>query len=154
MTPPRVPHGYHSVTPYLVLDGAAKALDWYKEAFGAKEVMRLGGPDGKIGHAEIEIGDSRIMLADENPAFDAHAPGRFGGSPISIVLYVAEVDSVVAKTVAAGATLRREVEDKFYGDRMGTILDPFGHTWHISTHVEDVSPEEIERRLQEMTKNA
>lgn len=154
MSPSPVPHGYHTATPYLVVDGAAKALDWYKDAFSAKEIMRLGGPDGKVGHAEIEIGDSRIMLADENPEFEAHAPSRFGGSPISIVLYVADVDSVVAKAVATGGILRREVEDKFYGDRMGTIADPFGHTWHISTHVEDVSPEEIERRLQAMSKDA
>ncbi|MGE0223511.1 MAG: VOC family protein [Acetobacteraceae bacterium] len=146
----QIPHGYHSVTPYLIVDGAARALDWYRAVFAAREVMRLGQPDGQVGHAEIEIGDSRIMLADEAPAMEAHAPGRYGGSPASIVLYVTDVDAVVKKATDAGATLKTPVEDKFYGDRMGTIRDPFGHTWHVATHIEDVSPEEIERRARSL----
>jgi PhnB protein len=152
--PTPVPQGYHNVTPYLIIDGAARAIAWYRDVFGATEAMRLGGPDGKVGHAEIVIGDSHVMLADENAEMEAHAPGRYGGSPSSIVLYVPDVDAVVSKAVSAGARLLREVELKFYGDRMGSIADPFGHTWHVSTHVEDVPPEEIERRLAEMSKQS
>jgi PhnB protein len=146
-----VPTGYHNVTPYLVVDGAAAALAWYTKAFNAREMMRLAAPGGKIGHAEIEIGDSRIMLADEAPAHNAKAPGAFGGSPISLHLYVPDVDAVVARATAAGATVKSPPENKFYGDRQGTVLDPFGHTWHISTHIEDVTNTEIERRMRAMT---
>ena len=142
-----VPAGYNSLTPYLIVDGAARAITWYSEALNALELMRLSAPGDKIGHAEIEIGDSRIMLADEAPDHDAKAPGAFGGSPISLLLYVSDVDAMMTKAAAAGATIKAQPEDKFYGDRMGTLVDPFGHTWHISTHIEDVTVEEIERRM-------
>lgn len=142
-----VPAGYHSVTPYLIIDGAARALPWYVQVFGAREVMRLSAPQGKIGHAEIEIGDSHVMIADELAELQARGPASFGGSPVSLHVYVPDVDAIVARAVAAGAEVKSPVQDKFYGDRMGTLLDPFGHTWHISTHIEDVAPDEIERRL-------
>ncbi len=146
-----VPPGYHTLTPYLIVNGAAAALGWYVQAFGARELMRVPGHDGKVGHAEIEIGDSRIMLADENLAVDAKSPGAFGGSPISLHLYVPDVDAMIARAAAAGATIKTDPVDKFYGDRMGTLLDPFGHIWHIATHIEDVTAEEIERRLASMS---
>ncbi len=146
-----VPAGYHSLTPYLIVDGADRALSWYAEAFGARELMRLAGPEGRIGHAEIEIGDSRVMLADEAPVHNARAPGAFGGSPVSLHLYVPDVDTLIAKAVSMGAEVKSQPEDKFYGDRMGSLLDPFGHTWHVASHVEDVSNEEIERRLVAMS---
>lgn len=146
-----VPAGYHSLTPYLIVDGAARAIAWYADAFGAREAMRLAAPGGTIGHAEIDIGDSRIMLADENPAVGAKAPGALGGSPVSLHLYVADVDAVVARAADAGATVRSPPEDKFYGDRMASLLDPFGHIWHIATHIEDVPHAEIERRMAEMS---
>jgi PhnB protein len=146
-----VPPGHHSLTPYLIVAGADRALSWYAHAFGARELMRLSGPGGSIGHAEIEIGDSRIMLADEAPTHDARAPGAFGGSPISLHLYVPDVDASLAKAVAAGATVKSPAENKFYGDRSGSILDPFGYTWHVSTHIEDVTVEEIERRMAAMS---
>ena len=142
-----------AVTPYLIVSGADRALAWYKDALGARELVRLGAPDGRVGHAEIEIGDSRIMLADESPEMNAHAPAHHNGSPVSFVLHVADVDAVVAKAVAAGAALTSAIEDKLYGERMGSIRDPFGHTWHVTTHIEDVTPEEIERRVQSMMKS-
>jgi PhnB protein len=148
-----VPEGYHVVTPYLIVDGAAKALDFYKQVFGAKERMRMPGPGGKVGHAEINIGDSVIMLADEHPEMGARGPKSFGGSPTSIVVYVENVDATVKAAVGAGAKIVRPIEDKFYGDRSGTIEDPFGHHWHVSTHVEDVSPEELQRRAAAMAKS-
>jgi PhnB protein len=148
-----VPEGYHAVTPYLIVDGAAKALDFYKQVFGAKERMRMPGPGGKVGHAEINIGDSVIMLADEHPEMGARGPKSIGGSPTSIVLYVENVDATVKAAVGAGAKILRPVEDKFYGDRSGTIEDPFGHHWHVSTHVEDVSSEELQRRAAAMAKS-
>ena len=141
-----VPEGYHAVTPYLVVDGAAKALDFYGRVFGATERMRMPGPGGKIGHAEISIGDSVIMLADEHPEMGARGPRAYGGAAVSLHLYVPDVDETVRKAQAAGAKLVRPVEDKFYGDRMGSIEDPFGHHWHVSTHKEDVSPDEMGRR--------
>ena len=141
-----IPEGYHNVTPYLIVDGGAKALDFYKRVFGAVERMRMPGPGEKVGHAEISIGESVIMLADEHPEMGARGPGAFGGSPVSLVLYVVDVDATVRTAVAAGATLLRPVEDKFYGDRSGTIEDPFGHHWHVSTHKEDVPPDEMARR--------
>jgi PhnB protein len=139
-----------ALTPYLIIDGAEQAIAWYAKAFGAHEVMRLAAPGGKIGHAEIEIGDSRIMLADESPAMGAKAPAAFGGSPVSLHLYVADVDATMHQATAAGATIKNPPEDKFYGDRLGSLLDPFGHTWHISTHIEDVTIEEIQRRMAAM----
>jgi PhnB protein len=141
-----IPDGYHSVTPYLVVDGAAAAIEFYKKAFGATEVMRMPAPGGRIGHAEIKIGDSHVMLADENPEMNARSPKSVGGSPISLLLYVEDVDKTVERAVAAGAKLNRPVEDKFYGDRMGGIEDPFGHQWYLGTHIEDVSPEEMRKR--------
>jgi PhnB protein len=142
-----IPPGYHTITPYLIVDGAARALAWYGEAFAARELMRLPAPGGTIGHAEIEIGDSRIMLADESPSMGAKAPGAFGGSPVSLFIYVPDVDAAMAKASAAGATVKSQPEDKFYGERMGSLLDPFGHTWHLATHIEDVTVEEIQRRM-------
>jgi PhnB protein len=147
-----IPDGYHNVTPYLIVDGAAKALDFYKQAFGAKERMRMGSPGGKVGHAEIQIGDSVIMLADEHPEMDARGPRAFGGSPVTVHLYVDNVDATVKSAEAAGAKIMRPVQDQFYGDRSGTIEDPFGHRWHVSTHVEDVPPDEMERRAAEAMK--
>ena len=148
-----IPEGYHNVTPYLIINGAARALDYYKNVFGATERMRMPGPDGKIGHAEITIGDSMIMLADEHVEMGARAPGAFGGSAVSIMLYVNDVDSTVKTAVAEGAKLLQPVEDKFYGDRMGTIEDPFGHHWHIGTHKEDVPADELKRRAAAMAKS-
>ncbi|HVZ09489.1 VOC family protein [Rhodopila sp.] len=145
-----VPAGYHSITPYLVVNGATKALDWYREVFGAREVMRLDAPGGRIGHAEFQIADSRLMIADENPDCDARGPAAFGGSPITLLLYVPDVDAVFAKATAAGAEVKRPPADMFYGDRSATVVDPFGHSWHISTHIEDVSEDEIKRRLAKM----
>ena len=140
-----VPEGYHTVTPYLIVKGAAQALDFYARAFGAVERLRIDG-GGKIGHAEIAIGDSCVMLADEHPEVDALSPTTVGGSPVSLHLYVEDVDAVVARAVAAGATLVRAVADQFYGDRVGGIADPFGHRWFIATHKEDLSNEELQRR--------
>jgi PhnB protein len=141
-----IPDGYHSVTPYLIVDGAAGAIEFYKRAFGATELLRIGGAGGRIGHAEVRIGDSPVMLADEHPEMQSKGPRSFGGSPVSIVLYVENVDAFVEKAVAAGAKLTRPVEDKFYGDRGGSIEDPYGHIWHVMTHVEDVPPEEMQKR--------
>ena len=141
-----IPDGYHSVTPYLILDDAARALEFYKQAFGAVELLRMPGPNGKIGHAEIRIGDSPIMLADEAPAMGARSARSIGGSPISLMVYVEDVDALVAQAVAAGGKLVRPVADQFYGDRTGGIDDPFGYHWYLATHVEDVPPDELERR--------
>lgn len=141
-----IPDGYQAVTPYLSLTGAADAIDFYKKAFGAKEVMRMPGPGGKIGHAEIEIGGSRIMLADEHPEMNFRGPKSFGGTTVHIHLYVEDVDKVVNQAVAVGAKIVRPVADQFYGDRLGSLEDPFGHVWHVSTHKEDLSPEELKKR--------
>jgi PhnB protein len=141
-----IPDGYRSLTPYLIVADGAGAVAFYGRAFGAKERLKLIRPDGKIGHAELEIGDGVVMLADEYEPVGAKAPAAYGGSPVSLHLYVEDVDVVAARAVAAGGTMRAPVEIKFYGDRQGTIEDPFGHVWHISTHIEDVSPEEIDRR--------
>ena len=141
-----IPAGYHAVTPYLSIRGAAQALEFYKKAFGAKEVLRMQGPDGKVGHAEIKIGDSHIMLADEFPEMGARSPQSLGGSPVSILLYVEDVDAQAKLAVAAGAKVVRPVKDQFYGDRSGSFEDPFGHQWHIATHVEDVAPDEMHKR--------
>ena len=141
-----IPDGYHSVTPYLIVRGGVAAIDFYKKAFGAVELFRMDGPGGKIGHAEIRIGDSPIMLADEHPEIGAKSPQMIGGSPVSIMLYVEDVDAVVAQAVAAGAKVVRPVADQFYGDRSGGLEDPFGHSWYVATHKEDVSMEEMHRR--------
>ncbi len=141
-----IPDGYHTATPYLIVSNAAKAIEFYEKAFGARELTRLPMPGGKVGHAELQIGDSRIMLADEFPAWDARSPKTVGGSPVIIALYVEDVDAVVSRAVAAGAKLFQPVADQFYGDRTGSLTDPFGHKWNIATHKEDVSAEEIEKR--------
>ena len=141
-----IPEGYHSITPYLIIKGAAEAIEFYKKAFGATELLRMPYPDGKIGHAELKIGDSPFMLADEVPDMKYRGPEALGGSPVSILLYVNDVDAVFKKAIAEGAKEDRAVEDKFYGDRAGSLIDPFGHTWHVATHKEDVTPEEMERR--------
>jgi PhnB protein len=142
-----IPDGYHTVTPYLIIKGAADALEFYKKAFGATELFRMAQPDGKIGHAEIKIGDSPIMLADEFPEMGYRSPQSLGGSPVSILLYVEDVDGLFNQAVGAGAKIDKPLEDKFYGDRGGSLVDPFGHIWHIATHKEDVSPEEMEKRM-------
>jgi PhnB protein len=145
-----IPDGYHSVTPYLIIRGAAQAMDFYSKAFGAQEQFKMPGPDGKIGHAEMRIGDSVIMLADENPNMGHKSPATLGGSPISILLYVEDCDAVFNQAVKAGAEVERPLANQFYGDRTGGVKDPFGFSWYIATHVEDVSPEEMERRAKEM----
>jgi len=142
-----IPDGYHTVTPYLIIKGAADAIDFYKRAFGATELFRMPQPDGRIGHAEIKIGDSPIMLADEHPEMGFRGPQTLGGSPVSILLYVEDVDAVFNQAITAGAKQDRPVEDKFYGDRGGSLTDPFGHIWHIATHQEDVSPAVKEKRV-------
>jgi PhnB protein len=144
--PKPIPDGHRSVTPYLMVDGAAKAIEFYQKAFGGKEALRLPMPDGRIGHAEILFGDSRIMLADEYPEMNAKSPKAYGGSPVHIHLYVPNVDEVAKSALAAGAQELRPVQNQFYGDRSGSFQDPFGHVWHIATHVEDVPPEEIAKR--------
>jgi PhnB protein len=151
MTVKSIPDGYHSVTPYLVLSGATEAIDFYKQAFGATELFQVPAPGGKIGHAEIKIGDSTIMLADEFPEMGYKSPRTLGGSPVSIMIYVEDVDAVFDRAIAAGGKEQRPVKDQFYGDRSGTLEDPFGHVWHVATHKEDVSAEEMERRAAEHT---
>jgi len=141
-----IPDGYHSVTPYLIFDNAAAALEFYKKALGAVELMRFPAPGGKIGHAEIRIGDSPVMLSDESPEMNARSARTIGGSPISLLVYVEDVDALVARAVAAGAKLVRPVANQFYGDRTGGIDDPFGYHWYIATHVEDVPPDELKKR--------
>ena len=141
-----IPDGYTALTPYLIVNGAASAIEFYQTIFGAIELFRLADPGGKVGHAELMINDSRIMLADEFPERGARGPVSVGGSPVRMLLYVADVDDTVNRAVAAGAKLVRPVEDQFYGDRAGGLEDPFGHYWHVATHIEDVSAEEMERR--------
>jgi PhnB protein len=141
-----IPDGYHTATPYLIVNGGARAIDFYRQAFGAKEIMRMPGPNGRVGHAEIKIGDSHIMLADESPEMGARSPKTIGGTPVSIMLYVEDVDRMFKQAVDAGGKSVRPVEDQFYGDRMGSLEDPFGHMWHIATHKEDLSLEEIKKR--------
>lgn len=139
-----IPEGYHSVTPYLIIKGAAAAIDFYKKAFGATEVFRMPDASGKlVGHAEIKIGDSHIMMADEYPEMGYRSPQSLGGTPVSILLYVDEVDATIPRAVAAGAKLVQPIKDQFYGDRSGTLHDPFGHVWTVATHKKDVSPEEM-----------
>jgi PhnB protein len=145
-----IPEGYHSVTPYLVVKGAAKAIDFYRRALGATELFRMADGD-RIGHAELKIGDSHVMLADEYPERGFFAPQGAGKAGVSLMLYVENVDEVVDRAVAEGAKLERKVENQFYGDRSGGVIDPFGHRWYIATHVEDVSPEEMDRRMKAQT---
>jgi PhnB protein len=149
-----IPAGYHSVTPYLIVSGAARAIEFYKKAFGAAEVLRLQSPDGKVGHAEVKIGDCHIMLADEFPEMGAKSPQSIGGTPVGLCIYLANVDAAFDKAVAAGGKVDRPVQDQFYGDRSGTIIDPFGHKWTLATHIEDVPQEEVERRFAAMMKPA
>lgn len=149
-----IPEGYHSITPYLSVQGAAEAIAFYKKAFGAKEVMRMPGPKGKIGHAEIQIGDSRIMLADEFPEMNFRSPRSVGGTPVNIHLYVENVDKVMKKALASGAKAVRPVADQFYGDRGGSLEDPFGHIWHIATHIEDVPTKELKKRAAALAASA
>ena len=144
-----IPEGYPRVTPYLIVDGGSAAIDFYSSVLGATERMRMDGPDGKIGHAEIEIGDSVVMLADEHPEMNARGPRSIGGSPVSMMVYVEDVDDVFSRALDAGAKELRPVEKHFYGDRMGAFEDPFGHEWNVATHVEDVPPEEMEKRAAE-----
>ncbi|HEX4044740.1 MAG TPA: VOC family protein [Gammaproteobacteria bacterium] len=147
-----VPKGYHSITPYLMISNAAKAIDFYKKVFGAKEVMRVEHTPGKINHAELQIGDSKIMLSDECPEMNARSPQTYGGSPVSIHLYVKNVDAVVNQAVAAGAKLFKPIETMFYGDRSGMLTDPYGHLWCVSTHVENVSAAEMKKRMAKLFK--
>lgn len=141
-----IPEGYHSVTPYLSIKGAAAAIDYYKEVFGATELFRMPGPEGKIGHAEIKIGNSPIMLADEYPDMEFLSPKTLGGTPIGLMIYVDDVDTMFKNAIGAGAKELKPLQNQFYGDRSGTLKDPFGHVWTVATHVEDVAPEEMERR--------
>jgi PhnB protein len=147
-----IPAGYNSVTAYLSIRGAAQAIEFYKKAFGAKEMFRMPGPDGKLGHAEIQIGDSRVMLSDEYEAMGFLGPQTRGGTTVLIHLYVKDVDATVARAVAAGAKVVRPVQDQFYGDRSGSIEDPFGHRWHVATHTRDLSMAEIKRGAEQMAK--
>lgn len=149
-----IPDGYHTVTPYLIVDGAARAIEFYVRAFNAKESMRMPGPGDKIMHAEIKIGTSPIMLADEFPKSNALSPKSTGGSPVILMLYVEDVDALFAQALAAGARVERAVQDQFYGDRTCTVIDPFGHRWTIATHIEDVSRDEIDRRAAAMKAGA
>ena len=141
-----IPDGYHSVTPYLIIKGAADAIEFYKKAFGATELFRMDH-QGKVGHAELKIGDSPIMLADESTEMGYKSPTTLGGSPVSIMIYVDDVDTIFKQAIGAGGKEQKAVQDQFYGDRSGTLKDPFGHVWHVATHVEDVSPQEMEKRM-------
>lgn len=154
MTTKSTPEGYHSVTPYLIIKGAAGAIEFYKRSFGAVELMRMPRPDGKIAHAELRIGDSPIMLADENLEMGYRSPHSLGGAGINLMLYVDQVDDSFRRALAGGAKELQPVKDQFYGDRSGTLQDPFGHTWTIATHVEDISPEEMRRRAEQFMPKA
>ena len=144
------PEGYNTVMPYLVVKEAAKAIEFYKKVLGATEIMRMPGPGGRIMHAELRVGDTVIMMADEMPAMNALSPQTVGGTPVGLMVYVKNVDEVFKSAIAAGAKTEREVADQFYGDRNGTFVDPFGHKWTVGTHVEDVSPEEMKARMAKM----
>lgn len=142
-----IPDGFHTLTPYVIVKGCAEAIEFYKKAFGAEELFRMPGPDGKtIGHAEIKIGDSIVMMSDECPEFGAQSPQTLKGTPVSFMVYVKDADTAFQRAVDAGAKVLRPLENQFYGDRTGTVSDPFGHTWSIGTHIEDVAPEELEKR--------
>jgi len=141
-----IPEGYHSITPYLIVNGGAKALDFYKKAFGATELFRMEH-EGKIGHAEIKIGDSPIMLADEQPGMGYVSPQALGGTPVSLMIYVEDVDKTYKQAISSGGVEVKALQDQFYGDRSGTLKDPFGHVWTVATHKEDVTPEEMNKRI-------
>ena len=149
-----IPEGYHSVTPYLVMKNAAAAIEFYKKAFGAVELLRMAAPGGKIGHAEIKIGDSPVMLADEYPDMGFKGPESLGGTPVSLMIYVDDVDKIYPQAIAAGGKEVCPLQNQFYGDRSGTLTDPFGHVWTISTHVEDVPEEELAKRGEAAMKEA
>ncbi len=151
-----VPEGYNSITPYLIIKGAAQAIEYYKKVFGATEVVRMDGPDGKVGHAELKIGDSRIMVADENPSMgQGHASATsIGASPVSLYLYLPDVDRVIQRAAAEGAKILKPVQDQFYGDRSGFIQDPFGHLWGVATHIEDVAPKDMKERMKKVMQAA
>ena len=151
-----IPKDYHTVTPCLIVRGAAQAIEYYKKVFGATELVRMGGPDGKVGHAELKIGDSNIMLADENPnmGLGHTSAATIGASPVSLYVYLPDVDRVVEKAAAEGGKILKPVEDQFYGDRSGFIQDPFGHLWGIATHVEDVSPQDMKERMKKVMQAA
>jgi PhnB protein len=140
-----IPEGYHSIQPYLIVNGAAQAIEFYKYAFGATELFCMKQPDGRVGHAEIQIGDSRIMMADENPQVEALSPAHYGGSPVTLMLYTADCDKMYQQALAAGATSVREPADQPYGDRMAGVKDPFGYKWWIGTHIKDMTKEELEK---------
>ena len=144
------PDGYHSVTPYLIVRDAAKAIDFYRAAFGAVELLRMPMPDGSVAHAEVKIGDSPVMMGEENPAWGSKSPLTLGGTPAGLMIYVPDCDAVVARAVAAGATVLKPLADQFYGDRSGTVTDPFGHQWTVATHIEDVPPAEMQARMEAM----
>jgi PhnB protein len=146
------PDGYHTITPYLIVRGGAAAIDYYKAAFGAEEMVRMAGPAGTIGHAEIRIGDSVVMLADESPAGGWRSPQSLGGSPVGLAVYVDDVDARFNQAIAAGGKVIKPLANQFYGDRSGTLADPFGHQWTLATHIEDVPPDEMKRRMDEMMK--
>jgi PhnB protein len=143
-----IPDDYPRVIPYLIVDGANAAIDFYSSVLGARERLRMAGPDGKVGHAELDIGDSMIMLADEHPDMGARAPRTVGGTPVTMHVYVEDVDDVFQRALEAGARELRQLENKFYGDRSGQFEDPFGHRWDVATHVEDVPPEEMAKRAE------
>jgi PhnB protein len=147
-----IPEGYHSITPYLVIKGAAAAIDFYKQAFGATEIMRMPQPDGRVGHAELKFGDSVVMLADEYPELQVVGPKTLGNTSVGLLLYLDDVDKAVERAVSLGATIKKPIADQFYGDRTGTIEDPFGHKWTLAVHIEDVSPEEMQRRMEAQAK--
>ena len=149
-----IPEGYHSVTPYLIVRGGTRALEYYKQAFGAEERFRMDGPGGTIGHAEIQIGDSIVMLADENPAWNAKAPQVGTPSPVHLMIYVDDVDATFVQALTAGGKETQPLKNQFYGDRSGSLTDPFGHSWTVATHIEDVPPEEMERRAAEYAKKS
>ena len=145
-----IPDGYPRVTPYLHVDGASKAIEFYRTVFGAKERMRMAGPDGRIGHAELELGNSMIMVADEHPDMNIRGPKSIGGTPVTVLVYVEDVDRAFERALKAGAKELRPVENQFYGDRSGQFEDPFGHHWNVATHVEDVPPDEMAKRAAKM----
>jgi PhnB protein len=149
---PYIPKGYNTVTPYLIIKGAARAIEYYKKVFGATETVHMPGPDGKVGHAELKIGDSHIMLADENPSMgQGHTSATtIGASPISLYVYLPDVDKVFDRAIAEGGKVLKPVQDQFYGDRSGFLQDPFGHLWGVATHVEDVSPQEMKERMKKL----
>jgi PhnB protein len=144
-----IPAGYHVVTPYLCVDGAADAIEFYKDVFGAVETVRMPQPDGRVGHAELQFGDSVVMLSDEFPEMGVMGPRSLGGTPVTLNLYVEDSERTFERAVAEGSTVVQPVEDRFYGDRSGQLVDPWGHKWNVSTHVEDVDPDEMQRRAAE-----